>query len=125
VILRCALETGQRQAERRPTVIFVSYLRTLLMQKKVYLAGMRGAAPSQEPDRYGYDLAHDERGLGVPLPRPGAEKIGWVGEGKKHEGFIYLDPAAAYKAVVKFGRESEAPLPVQSQRPAAYLLVAR
>jgi hypothetical protein len=112
-IFNCAVLTGRRQADRRPTVLFREILGTLLLQKRIFLAGKDGRPPAPQPALWGYtpdSMAYplDESDPTVPMPRPHPEQVGWV---DPEEGFVYLVPEAAYKAVASFARTSDTRFP--------------
>jgi hypothetical protein len=102
-----ALRSARAQAERKPTVVFLEYLSTMLAQGLVYLANRKtGQAPS-DAKAWGYGGVNTKDGL-FYQPRPGAVKLGWVDTEKEE---VYLLPTAAHREVTRYAREANERFP--------------
>lgn len=100
-ILACVARTSSRQADRRPTVIFLAAVRSLLDSGAIYLVNNRGGRPEQE-ELWGWV---EVRGEGHAT-RLGAEKVGWV-----HAGELWLQPDNTLKAVRRWVEADGMPFP--------------
>jgi hypothetical protein len=99
-----AATQAKHQGETEPTARFLSLLRSLLATGRVHLATRRGAEPSQSPECCGW--RHENSGGWKPL----GDCVGWVDDQD-----IYLDSAAAYRAVQISGRDAGDILTVSDQ----------
>jgi len=97
-----AERTGAAQAERKPALLFIEYLRAMLVKGQVYIAERKsGLCPDGEPGRWGYQPArgHDSE----PQPRPGAVKIGWVDLDK---GELTLESTVAHEQITSYSQKA-------------------
>lgn len=104
-IANCAVDTDRQQAEKRPAVTFLEYLRASLLRGSIYLRDYdTDQAPGADPRRYGWERSGGEcEGY---YPRSNARDVGWVKDRK-----LYLVPATIHQVVVEFARSSGAGFP--------------
>lgn len=103
---RCAERTGEHQAERKPSALFLDYLRALIVKGQAFLADQKTdeCPDSLEPGRWGYQPARGNELL--PVARPNAAKIGWV---SLERGELYLESTVAHEVITQYAQRAGAP----------------
>lgn len=97
-----AERTGAAQAERKPALLFVEYLRAMLVKGQVFVADRKsGLCPEGEPGRWGYQPPRGNES--EPQPRSGAAKIGWVDLDK---GEVCLDSTVAHELITGYSQKA-------------------
>jgi hypothetical protein len=103
-VREAAAAQAKQQGETEPTARFLTVLRSLLSTGRAHLAGRNGGEPSTSPESCGW--RRDRTGNWLSL----GDCIGWADEEN-----VYLDSAAAYRAVQIAGRDVGDSLAVSEQ----------
>lgn len=90
----CAERTGRCHITRKPTLLFLDYLRALLEQGRAFLA----------------DRATDTT---VETLAPNAVKVGWIDE---EDALVYLHPTIAHREVNLFSQGASVRFPVSKDK---------
>lgn len=103
-VIATAQLTSGNQADKRPSALFRTYLRSLMFQR---LGHLRDRVSNKDPDlgeaeQWGYEVRTVNYGAGsewVVSPGARSEQIGWV-----DDTHVYLKPVEAHRAVMKYAQ---------------------
>jgi len=96
-----ATEQAKHQAATEPAARFLDLLRSLLSSGRAHLEAREGGEPSRSPETCGW------KGDNSVQRMPRGECIGWV-----KDGDVFLEPAAAFRAIQLAGRDVGEVLPI-------------
>ena len=94
-VCQAAAAQAKHQGETEPTARYLDLLRSVLSSGRAHLEDRRGGMPNQSPEGCGW--RRDHAGQWICL----GDCIGWL-----HGDHLYIEPAAAFRAVQNAARDS-------------------